>query len=233
MNDEIIIDRKDVFIASLCHKLYGNKSLVPDRIKRLSKKKYGMRNDLERFYISKYYGLKIGKYTSYYDSILCDAAMIGKIGAFCSIAKNVHFTEGNHPLSCVTTSAILYNQDYGFVNWGGMDTLLSLEKRNCPSYIGNDVWIGRDVTILPSVTIGDGAVIGTGAIVNKDIPLYAIAVGIPARVIKYRFSKEDIEKFLNIKWWDWPDELIKRNIDGFKNPRQFIDEIMKIQKSMI
>lgn len=225
MNEKIIVDKKDAFIAYLLHKIYGKKT-VPQYIKKLSKKKYGLRNDLVRFYIKKYFGLYIGKYTTYYDSILCDASMIGSIGKFCSIAKNVHFTEGNHPLSCVSTSAMLYNQDFGFVKHGGINTLLALEERNLPSRIGNDVWIGRDVTILPSVTIGDGAVIGTGAIVNKDIPPYAIAVGVPAKVIKYRFSKDDIDKLLNIKWWDWSDDLIKENIDLFKCPRKFIDYML-------
>lgn len=94
--------------------------------------------------------------------------------------------------------------------------------------IGNDVWIGRDVTILPSVNIGDGAVIGTGAVVNRDIPPYAIAVGVPAKVIKYRFTPDEIEKLLKIKWWNWTDEQIKKNIDLLYKPelyfRRFKDE---------
>ena len=78
--------------------------------------------------------------------------------------------------------------------------------------VGNDVWIGQGVTILKKngISIGDGAVLGSGAVVTKDIPPYAIAVGVPARVIKYRFRPEVIEELLNIKWWDWPMEIIKK-----------------------
>ena len=74
------------------------------------------------------------------------------------------------------------------------------------------MWIGQGVTILKKngISIGDGAVLGSGAVVTKDIPPYAIAVGVPARVIKYRFRPEVIEELLNIKWWDWPMEIIKK-----------------------
>ena len=75
---------------------------------------------------------------------------------------------------------------------------------------------------MPSVNIGDGAVIGTGAVVNRDIPPYAIAVGVPAKVIKYRFTPDEIEKLLKIKWWNWSDEQIKKNIDLYF--RRFKDE---------
>ena len=179
-----------------------------------------------RWYIEKYYGVKIGKYTTFYDDILQDAASIDSIGAFCSIAKNVHFTEGNHPLQCITTSQIIYNSEFGFCN--NNVSIHELETRNDKSKIGNDVWIGRDVTILPSVNIGDGAVIGTGAVVNRDISPYAIAVGVPAKVIKYRFTPDEIEKLLKIKWWNWSDEQIKKNIDLLYKPelyfRRFKDE---------
>lgn len=189
-------------------------------------KKYSNSDELLRWYIEKYYGVKIGKYTTFYDDILQDAASIDSIGAFCSIAKNVHFTEGNHPLQCITTSQIIYNSEFGFCN--NNVSIHDLETRNDKSKIGNDVWIGRDVTILPSVNIGDGAVIGTGAVVNRDIPPYAIAVGVPAKVIKYRFTPDEIEKLLKIKWWNWSDEQIKKNIDLLYKPelyfRRFKDE---------
>jgi acetyltransferase-like isoleucine patch superfamily enzyme len=70
--------------------------------------------------------------------------------------------------------------------------------------IGNDVWIGQHVTILSGVTIGDGAVIGAHSVVGKSIPPYAIAVGNPARVIRYRFDEKTIEMLLKIQWWNWP-----------------------------
>lgn len=78
--------------------------------------------------------------------------------------------------------------------------------------IGNDVWIGADVTIMSGVTIGDGAVIGTCAVVAKNIPAYAIAVGNPARVVRYRFDDAIIKKLLELKWWNWPLERIRKNV---------------------
>jgi virginiamycin A acetyltransferase len=75
--------------------------------------------------------------------------------------------------------------------------------------IGNDVWIGNDVTIIGSVRIGDGAVIAAGAIVTKDVPPYAIVGGNPAKVIKYRFDADTIEKLERIQWWNWTSEEIK------------------------
>jgi acetyltransferase-like isoleucine patch superfamily enzyme len=75
--------------------------------------------------------------------------------------------------------------------------------------IGNDVFIGANVTVLDGVTIGDGAVIGAGAVVSKDIPPYAIAVGCPIKVIKYRFSETQIEALLKIRWWDFPEEQLQ------------------------
>ena len=78
-----------------------------------------------------------------------------------------------------------------------------------PIVIGNDVFIGINVTVLDGVTIGDGAVIGAGAIVSKDIPPYAIAVGSPIKIIKYRFNDIQIEKLLKIKWWDFAEDKLK------------------------
>lgn len=213
------IKKKDQLLAAIFRKIYKNQ-IIPKKVKKLSGG-YGCSNDILRWYIERYYGVKVGKYTTFYDDILQDASYVESIGSFCSIAKNVHFTEGNHPLNCITTSPILYNDNFAFCSKD--ISLYDLEKRNGKSKIGNDVWIGRDVTILPSVNIGDGAVIGTGAVVNKDIPPYAIAVGVPAKVIKYRFSPNEIEILLRTKWWDWPDDMIKENLDSFYKPKLFLD----------
>ena len=95
-----------IFLVYMLRKVY-KKEIVTKKIRRISKK-YSNSDELLRWYIEKYYGVKIGKYTTFYDDILQDAASIDSIGAFCSIAKNVHFTEGNHPLQCITTSQIIY-----------------------------------------------------------------------------------------------------------------------------
>ena len=90
--------------------------------------------------------------------------------------------------------------------------------------IGNDVWIGHNVTVMGGVTIGNGAVIGSGSIVTKDVPPYAIVVGSPARILKYRFKKEIIEELEKIAWWDWSYEEIQAAIDDFKDIEQFIQK---------
>src|SRR5690606_35624172 len=89
-------------------------------------------------------------------------------------------------------------------------------------YIGNDVFIGMNVTILDGIRIGDGAVIGAGAMVSKDIPPYAIAVGNPIRIIRYRFNDELIKKLLEIKWWDWEKSKLTSVERDFDNIEEFI-----------
>lgn len=74
--------------------------------------------------------------------------------------------------------------------------------------IGNDVWIGFGAVIINSVTIGDGAVIGAYAVVREDVPPYAIVIGNPAKVIRYRFNETQIGMLLEIAWWEWSDEEI-------------------------
>lgn len=83
--------------------------------------------------------------------------------------------------------------------------------------IGNDVWIGFEAVILAGVTIGDGAIIGTRAVVTKDVPPYTIVGGIPAKPIKKRFDEDVISDLLCVKWWDWSNEKIARNIEAIQS----------------
>ena len=88
--------------------------------------------------------------------------------------------------------------------------------------IGNDVFIGMGVTVLDGVTIGDGAIIGAGAVVSKDIPPYAIAVGCPIRVVRYRFDEETVRQFLDLKWWDKGDDCLHLVEKHFLHPTEFL-----------
>lgn len=129
------------------------------------------------------------------------------IGKFCSIAEGVKIMlGGNHHTKRVSTYAF-YQETDTFPDNGGWTQMVKGDIK-----IGNDVWIGRDVLILSGVTIGDGACIGAGAVVSKDIPPYAIAVGNPIRIIKYRFTESQINALENIQWWNWDKKKINENI---------------------
>ena len=90
--------------------------------------------------------------------------------------------------------------------------------------IGNDVWIGNNVIIMDGVKISDGAIIAAGSIVTKNIEPYTIVAGIPAKPIRRRFKDEQIQKLMEIKWWDWPLEEIKKNYSMFSNINKFMND---------
>lgn len=142
------------------------------------------------------------------------------IGKFCSIGPNVCCGLGKHPTNGISTSPMFYS-----TKCQNGTTLCTEDKyEECqPIIIGNDVFIGANVTILDGVTIADGAIIGAGAVVTNNIPPYAIAVGVPAKIIKYRFSPEKIKDLLNSKWWNVSEtklrQIFKNNfeVDTFIN----------------
>ena len=143
-----------------------------------------------------------------------------EVGNFCSIAENINvYLGGNHRTDRVTTYPFGHIQKDIFNSFDGTGHPYSKGD----VIIGNDVWIGSDTTIMSGVTIGDGAVIANNSHVTKNVEPYSIVGGNPAKLIKYRFSPEQIEKLLEIKWWNWDDEKINRftpllcneNIDDF------------------
>ena len=147
-----------------------------------------------------YQRYSIGNY-SYGFPEVCDSGAGARlrIGKFCSFSPGVKILLNvEHQIASVTT--------YPFdVLWSG--------ARGPPSkgdvVIGNDVWVGYGAIILSGITIGDGAVVGAGAVVSHDIPPYAVVVGNPARIVKYRFDSSMIEFLLQVRWWDWSAKKIR------------------------
>ena len=163
--------------------------------------------------------IEVGEYTYYDDFETVDNFLANVrylfdftadrliIGKFCMIASGVEFimNGANHLTEAIST--------YPFAIFG-QGWQEAMEGREYPikgdTRIGNDVWIGYRAMIMPGVTIGDGAVIATRAVVTKDVPPYAVVGGNPARVIRFRFSEEEIDRLSELKWWDWPAGKITR-----------------------
>ena len=148
-----------------------------------------------------------------YDCVILET----NIGSFCSISDNVLIGGSQHPMHYVSTSPVfLAHRD-------SVKTKFAKHPyENRPvTTIGHDVWIGSGAMIKGGVNVGVGAVIGMGSVVTKDVPPYAIVAGNPARIIRFRFTKEQIEGLLLSQWWEWDDKSLSElgktcnNIDHF------------------
>lgn len=205
-------------------RLLRGSNKCPKIIYDKSKKIYGWKDSLARYWWYKYQGIYIGKYTYGYKNLSTN--LLKSIGAFSSIGPNVILVPNTHKIEYSTTSPILSHKMFGFIDRDVVyDDYPDFEKS---IIIGNDVWIGANSIIFNNVTIGDGAVIAAGSIVRKDVPPYAVVGGVD-HILKYRFSKEKIEKMLKIKWWEWPDRRIKENIEILYDPQKFVDKFYKEQ----
>jgi virginiamycin A acetyltransferase len=162
-----------------------------------------------RMIFKNFYSIDIGMYThgGCFDFTMVDPRTT--IGRYSSIANGVRIINHNHPLGFKGTSGIFFNPVLGYCSKWLVDFN--------PLEIGSDVWIGSNAIILPEVSkIGTGAVIGAGSVVNKDIPPYAVVLGNPARIIKYRFSEGTITKLLEEKWWEKDISELEAHIDDFQ-----------------
>ncbi len=135
------------------------------------------------------------------------------IGKYCSIANDVIFDGGfNHNTNFVST--------FPFYNLKGLGQPNIICKGDIN--IGNDVWICESVLIMSGVTIGDGAVVGANSIVTKDVEPYSIVAGCPAKLIKYRFNENQVNALNMIKWWDWSEEKILKELPNATDINDFI-----------
>ncbi len=151
-----------------------------------------------------------------YSYVVNDSQIIyAEIGKFCSIAAATRLNPGNHPLDRAALHHWTYRSkayglgetdDDAFFDW----------RRSFQVILENDVWIGHGATVLPGVHIGTGAAIGAGAVVTRDIPPFAVAVGVPAKVIRFRFDEPIQEALLRIAWWDWDREKLRAGLEDFR-----------------
>jgi acetyltransferase-like isoleucine patch superfamily enzyme len=142
------------------------------------------------------------------------------IGRFCSIGPNFSCGLGIHPVKGISTAPMFYST----AKQNGV-TLAEDNKIDefRQTTIGNDVFIGANVTVLDGVSIENGAVIGAGAVVTKNIPPYAIAVGVPAKVVNYRFSKAQICELQKLEWWNFHRERLQEIEKNFFEIDKFLD----------
>jgi acetyltransferase-like isoleucine patch superfamily enzyme len=174
----------------------------------------------------------LGHHTYFSNSTLGFASYIGnygefsncKIGRFCSLGSFIRVVSANHPVDkFVSSHPSFYSTKY-FVSYTKESTykehLTNANGYECE--IGNDVWIGDNVLIKGGVTIGNGAIIGMGSVVIHDVLPYSVVAGVPAKVIRHRFTEDVSRKLLHIKWWDKPIDWIKRKACEFSNPESFV-----------
>lgn len=142
-----------------------------------------------------------------------------QIGRFCSIGPGARIGLGRHPVAgFVSTHPAFFSVE---VRAGATFTDRNHFEESVKVVIGNDVWIGESVLVRDGVSIGDGAVVGAGAVVTKNIPAYAIAAGVPARVVRYRFSPEEIKLVSESKWWERDVEWLRDHAEFFVSIEAF------------
>jgi acetyltransferase-like isoleucine patch superfamily enzyme len=127
------------------------------------------------------------------------------VGAYSSLGSTF-LLGGKHAVDAVTTYPHRINWQMPGAGEDGFPTPTG------DTNVGSDCWVCPGALIMSGVTIGDGAIVGGGAVVTKDVPPYAIVGGNPAKVIRYRFSEEQIAALLEIRWWDWPDDEVREAV---------------------
>lgn len=164
----------------------------------------------------------IGSYTYFAgDSVISNV----KIGRFCSFAPGVRAGMGLHPSKYfVSTHPAFFSMrrqaQVTFSDKSYFDELRTI-------FIGNDVWIGANAVILDGVKIGDGAIIAAGAVVTRDVPPYAVFGGVPAKMIRYRFTQEQIDFLLRDQWWNKSIDWISKHFKEMHDVETYIKMVKK------
>ncbi len=171
----------------------------------------------------------VGEYVYLYNSTLGDFTYVSnntcifntEIGKFCSIAQNVSCGLGKHPTHnfVSTHPAFFSDRKQAGITFVKRSVFKEYER----IVIGNDVWIGANATILDGVNIQDGAIVGAGSVVTKNVPAYAIVGGVPAKIIRYRYSKREIKWLLSMNWWNKETSWLINHAKDFSDINKFIN----------
>lgn len=188
-------------------------------------------------YFTEVNNVDFGRYNTFYNNVKISNSTLGDyvyvsddtiiynstIGNFCSIGPKVRIVIGMHPPHFISTFPAFFSVkkqcQETFVQKDFYDEIGKVK-------IGNDVWIGCNAIIMDNVTIGDGAIIAAGAVVTKNVEPYSIVGGVPARLIKKRFSDEEINKLLEIKWWYKSDRWLRENAKYFYDKKIFFSRLI-------
>lgn len=159
-------------------------------------------------------------------------SQVCEVGRYCSIGKLTDFMLDSHPTDWASTSPFSYEVGApavtGYLRRQGVQDpeVHSYNRSPRPILIGHDVFIGNKVLLKAGISIGNGAVIGGGSVVTKDVAPYAVMGGAPARLIRYRFEPELIERFSAVEWWRFgPDHLLKLKVP---EPAVFLDGVERL-----
>ena len=153
-----------------------------------------------------------------------------EIGKFCSIADHCRIGMSGHSLQYISTSPIFTQKRNALQERWIEEDIFEHKSEEERVVLGNDVWVGSHVLINGGVHVGNGACIAAGAVVVKDIPPYAIVGGVPAKIIRYRFSQEVINKLEDIQWWNLSEEELKQHIHLFQKENISSEELKKLSK---